>query len=99
MAKRDKNADKRIAQYAQWGVVVQTSQVRGAHIANGIVQLLRLFPHRVPWAAGAFDPAEYERDVVTELNKRFPTLPGEPSWKLSDAARALCVTTTKAGPL
>jgi len=99
MAPREQQAEKRRAQHAQWGVVVQTSQVRGAHIANGLVQLLRLFPHRVPWTVGQFDPAEYERAVVRELNLRYPPRPGEQSWSLSDSARALCVTTTKAGPL
>jgi hypothetical protein len=99
MASREQHAEKRIAQYAQWGVVVQTSQVRGAHIANGLVQLLRLFPHRVPWTHGRFDPAEYEREVVRELAQRYPPRSGEHSWMLSQSARALCVTTTKAGPL
>ena len=72
MAQRDNNAEIRIAQYAQWGVVVQTSQVRGVHIANGIVQLLRLFPHRIPWADDAFDPSDYEREIKNELDRRFP---------------------------
>lgn len=99
MAKPDKNRDKRIAQYAAWGLVVQTSQVRGAHIANGMVQLLRLFPQRVAWSPDALEPTKYERDVTSALGERFPATPGEPSWPLSDAARALCVTTTKEGPL
>lgn len=89
-------------QYDEWGVVVQTSQVRGAHIANGMVQLLRLFPDQPRWSAGEVDPAKYVKEITTGLEARYPSLPGEEgavSWELSDAARALCVTTTKEGPL
>src|SRR5262249_58790145 len=89
-------------QYDEWGVVVQTSQVRGVHIANGIVQLLRLFPNTPSWKSGAVDPSAYEKTVTRALGERFPSAAGDEttiSWKLSDAARALCVTTTKDGPL
>jgi hypothetical protein len=90
------------AQYDQWGVVIQTSQVRGVHIANGIVQLLRLFPDAPSWVAGEVEPADYEKAVTKALGSRFAPVEGDgtaASWKLSDAARALCVTTTKEGPL
>ncbi len=86
-------------QYDEWGVVVQTSQVRGVHIANGIVQLLRLFPKPPQWSPGAVDPASYEKSVMKALTSTFLGVSGDASWKLSDAARALCVTTTKEGPL
>lgn len=89
-------------QYEAWGVAVQTSQVRGAHLANGIVQLLRLFPETPSWTQGALNPADYEKKVTNELNARFTGVSGAEltgGWKLSDAARALCVTSTKEGPL
>jgi hypothetical protein len=90
------------AQYDEWGVVVETSQVRGAHIANGFVQLLRLFPDQPRWTAGQVDPAEYVKAVTNALAARFGAAGGADglgTWKLSDPARALCVTTTQEGPL
>jgi len=38
----------RTSAYEAWGVVVQTSNVRAAHVANGIIQLLRLAPQGAP---------------------------------------------------
>lgn len=83
-----------MTQYEAWGVVVETRQLRGAHIANGLVQLLRLFPGVPDWTGRAVDPVAYQRAVTRMLTERFGG-----GWKLSDAARALCVTTSKAGPL
>lgn len=81
-------------QYQAWGVMVRTSQVRGAHIANGLVQLLRLFPNQPVVPSGKLDPTAYIQAVVGALDLHFGK-----RWLLSDEARALCVTASKEGPL
>ncbi|MDB4928243.1 MAG: hypothetical protein JWM10_727 [Myxococcaceae bacterium] len=86
-------------QYDAWGIFVQTSNVRAVHIANGVMQLLRLLPGAAPpWAhlLATDQPLRaYVGAVKQALDARF----GAGAWKLSDEARALCVTRTKDGPL
>ncbi len=83
-------------QYQAWGVVVQTSNVRAGHIANGIVQLLRLAHDPPAWQdlspAGFVE--SYLRRAQAALKERFGA-----AWRLSPQARALCVYTSKKGPL
>ncbi|KYF48525.1 hypothetical protein BE04_37695 [Sorangium cellulosum] len=78
-------------QYEAWGVIVQTSNVRAVHVANGIMQLLRLVPTRPSWDAVA---SGRPRAYIAELKKNHGLRPG-----LNAAARALCVYKSKAGPL
>lgn len=80
--------------YQAWGVIVSTSNVRGAHIANGIVQLLRLAPEPVPWdsSSGTTSPGSYLKATREALKDRF----GE-RHDLTSAQRAFCVTGFKHG--
>ncbi|WP_158623695.1 hypothetical protein [Corallococcus llansteffanensis] len=81
-------------QYAAWGLSIRTNQVRGVHIANGLVQLLRLFPHTPYVGSQPLDPKKYVSSVELALDLQLGA-----QWRLTDAARALCVTNTKNGPL
>lgn len=88
------------AQYDAWGVLVRTSNVRAGHIANGVMQLLRLLPDAAPSWANLTDEPRPSRAYVTAvrqaLNARFG---GASGWQLRHEARALCVTRSKDGPL
>jgi hypothetical protein len=78
-------------QYDQWGITVRTSNVRPVHIANGIVQLLRLATNPPPWRSiGKPFVARY----LDGVHQRFGSWPNLPA-----PARGLCVTKTKRGPL
>ena len=92
-AERVDDDDYDLALYQQWGVVIQTQNVRAAHVANGIVQLLRLAPQGTPaWRGLA--PKKYVAAVVAALRERF----GE-AWNLPAAAHALSVVKSKQGAL
>lgn len=101
----DGQASPEKAQYDAWGILVRTSNVRAGHIANGVMQLLRLLPDAAPaWVdlVKTDHPSKaYVSAVKQALTARHPpSRPGAaPRWKLSDEARALCVTRTKDGPL
>lgn len=82
------------AQYATWGLLIRTNRLRGAHIANGLVQLMRLLPHAPPAGGPGIDPRSYIRAVESQLDLLYPN----GKWRLSDPARAVCVTSTDAGP-
>ncbi|HEU4403953.1 MAG TPA: hypothetical protein VFS43_01465 [Polyangiaceae bacterium] len=82
-------------QYAAWGVIVKTSNVRAVHVANGMMQLLRLMPSPPAWSGGApvhRPPAAYLKEVRERLK-------ADGSHRLSPQALALCVYKSKAGPL
>jgi hypothetical protein len=89
----DDNAALDVPQYAEWGVVVQTKDVRAAHVANGIMQLLRLMPSPPPWDRVRLEPAPYVKSIKTALDIALP------SRRLSDEARALSVCKSQAGPI
>lgn len=77
-------------QYEAWGVIVQTSRVRAGHVANGLVQLLRLLPDPPRMRPADLAPdgrvRTYNQDVLAALRGKFGT-----QWALSDAARRICV--------
>lgn len=90
----DPREDLNRRQYAAWGVVVQTSNVRAVHVANGLMQLLRLMPSPPPWyGAGDLSPQAFVSSVKRSLSDRGMK-PG-----LDNPARAICVYKSKAGPL
>src|SRR5262245_22567141 len=78
-------------QFQEWGVSVHTSNVRPVHIANGIVQLLRLAPDPPPWRPIGAGFVERYKAAVRARFGRWPSLP-KPS-------KALCVTESKDGVL
>lgn len=80
-------------QYEAWGIVVKTGSVRAAHIANGIVQLLRTLPNPPAWRG--LQPPEYLAAVRVALEVRFQGT----GWRLPQEAHALCVTEDKYGHL
>ena len=94
MAAPDPQRDLYRAQYAAWGVVVQTSNIRAAHVANGVVQLLRLASRRPEWGDGVdLDPSRFAA-VATGA------MAGEGLERgLSAHALALCIYKSKSGPL
>jgi hypothetical protein len=78
-------------QYAAWGVAIQTSNVRPAHIANGVVQLLRLAGSAPPWRDLRDGVVAGYLERVRQAFGGWPSLP--------PATRGLCVVKTKRGPL
>lgn len=95
------SADQINRQYNEWGVVIANTNGRGAHIANGLVQLLRLYPTlrgephlTLSPRAGVDRPGQLTQATVSLLKARF----GD-AWTLNDAARGLCVARSKHGPL
>lgn len=83
-------------QYAAWGVVVQTNRVRAAHVANGVMQLLRLAPQVPAWPSGAA-PDDALGLYVAALKKALKERELGPA--LSPEATAFCVVKNKQGPL
>ena len=84
-----------VRKYLAWGVVVGTGNVRGAHLANGIVQLLRTASNPVPWRneqGEPLAPGDYLQAVQTALRERFGG-----GHDLNQAQRAFCVTRFKYG--
>ena len=79
--------------YEHWGVLVQTSNVRAAHVANGIVQLMRLAPSGPPGWRGV-EPRDYVASAVAALRQGWPD-----KWDLLPAAHALAVVKNKQGAL
>lgn len=83
-------------QYQAWGVVVQNSNLKAAHLANGVIQTLRALPTL------AAEPPEWGE---SEVPKRFAQAAkaalgselGASEWRLSKAAVALSVTRSKSG--
>lgn len=82
-------------QYEAWGVSVRTSNVRAGHLANGLMQLLRLLPEAPDWRCIPEGElvAQYPGLVKKALKARAAGAP----WGLSEVARALCVTKSKRG--
>lgn len=85
--------DRHCRQYQQWGVAVETSSISAVHLANGIVQLLRLVPDPPRYEPGSLIPRSYITAVKGALRQRLG------SERLPDEARAFCVTKSKRGPL
>jgi hypothetical protein len=82
-------------QYDAWGVIVQTSRVRAGHVANGLVQLLRLLPTppRMSTVEGSSGRVRtYNQDIITALRERF-----EAQWQLTEEGRRICIAATDAG--
>ncbi len=77
-------------QFLEWGVSVHTSNVRPAHIANGIVQLLRVAAAPPKWSIGPNFAKTYPASVKDALVRPM---------SLQAPAKALCVTKTKHGPV
>jgi hypothetical protein len=86
-------------QYEAWGIFVRTRSVRAGHIANGIMQLLRLVPDAAPPWAHPIATDQPSKAYVGAVKKALDARFGAGAWKLSDEARALCITRTKDGPL
>ena len=62
-----------------------TSDVRGAHVMNGIVQLMRLLPNPPEFPPGSLDMKVYKDELLNGLEKTF-----------NSVARGLSVTRAKA---
>ncbi len=95
MSKPDQQ-DLKQRSYEAWGVIVETGNVRGAHLANGIVQLLRVLPDAPDWTderGEILASKTYVGAVEQALDERFD------GWRLSDVERALCVTGFKRGTI
>jgi hypothetical protein len=105
--------EQRDAQHRAWGVVVANSNVKAAHIANGLVQLLRLYPDltAAPLSlggaladgfCGAYIKAAMDRLEGIYYGANNPHV-GAPydkgGWKLPKQALGFCVTHDKAGRL
>lgn len=74
-------------QYAAWGVVVQTGRVRAGHIANGLVQLLRVIHRAPPFPAASTGRVRgYIAEVVKALKAEYDV-----GWQLSKDARKACI--------
>lgn len=84
--------EKANQQYRAWGVAVQTSNVRPVHIANGLVQLLRLADEPPTWKP---DSDDFVAEYVSETKARLQT-----HLNLKPEVRALSVMSSKNyGPL
>jgi hypothetical protein len=90
---REKATNK--AQYKEWGVLVATGNFRPVHLANGIVQLLRLAQDPPAWKDdGAEVPSTYVPRTMELLRRHMVNL------DLPDPVLGLCVTNSTAhGPL
>lgn len=84
--------DRTQRQYDAWGLVVSNRNTVGAHIANGVVQLLRI-------AADAPPPASHQalREYRREVSLRLRALPRNGA--VSEAGCALCIRQSSRGPL
>src|SRR5262245_30416290 len=79
-------------QYEAWGLLVSTSNVRPVHIANGIIQLLRLVDDPPRLTASDNFAEDYVHLASRRLAERgFRDLP--------PAVHAIAVTSSKRGPL
>jgi len=78
-------------QYEAWGLLVSTSNVRPVHIANGLVQLLRLADDPPRPTPGDNFAEDYVHLAAHRLQER--------GWRdLPSAVHAIAVTTSKHGP-
>ena len=80
-------------QYSAWGMLVSNTNLRGAHIANGLAQLLRLLPYLVQSSIAI----KVQEDVTTNAMRLLKD--HYPGWALRPTERLLCVTMTKSGAL
>lgn len=86
-------------QYEAWGVVIANTNGRGVHIANGLVQLLRLYPALCQYdALGDVADVERPKALTAKTRALLKAHFGE-AWELSSAARGVCVAHSKNGPL
>ncbi len=83
-------------QYLNFGVLIRNERLTAVHVANGLVQLLRLVdPDEEPTSqVTATHPAGFEREASDALDACF----GPAGWKLGEAAHALSIVKTKEGP-
>lgn len=82
-------------QYKEFGALVRNERISAVHVANGLTQILRSVGPEGSFSSRITDehPAQFEREVKTLLNQRFPS-----GWALTDQARALSIVRTKEGP-
>jgi hypothetical protein len=85
-------------QYQEWGVLVFNSNLKSAHIANGLLQVLRALPRL------ADSPAPWREDGVPEqftevVKEALAEVSGGIDWMPSRAAVSLSVTKSKNGPM
>lgn len=85
-------------QYQEWGVLVKNSNLKSAHLANGLLQVLRALPRLAesptPWGSEGV-PDQFQEVVQRALTE----IAGEGNWKPSLAAISLAVTRSKSGPM
>lgn len=79
-------------QYEAWGLLVSTSNVRPVHIANGLVQLLRLVDDPPRPLSGDNFAEEYVHEASRRLQDRGCR-------DLMPAVHSIAVTSSKRGPL
>lgn len=96
--------DLRDRQYQAWGAIVRNARVAAVHIANGVMQLMRLYPSLLsaPLRGVTAREEDFPSAHVAEVKARLDALyrGREPTWSLPARAVGFCVTSSKSsGPL